>query len=207
MARSKRLNLLASLTQGYDTVLDIGTDHGLVLKKAIDLGFINHAIAADIKDMPLNAAKENLKGYPVKFIVSDGFKSIDQSFDLAIIAGMGAYTICEILDHAPDDDIMYVLQPNDKHEILRSYLSEHGFIITDEEIIHDGFYYIVMIARRGDMALSEKDAYLGPILQHKKTAKPYYKNKLKILTHILKQADESKKQAIKTLMSYLKSVL
>lgn len=29
----KRIPFIASLTKGYNTVLDIGTDHGLVLKK------------------------------------------------------------------------------------------------------------------------------------------------------------------------------
>ncbi len=34
MARNKRISFLAELTKGFKTVLDIGTDHGLVLLEA-----------------------------------------------------------------------------------------------------------------------------------------------------------------------------
>ena len=71
-----RIDLIVSLTKGYDTVLDIGTDHGLVLKKALDLGYIKKGIASDINKEPLNQAKENLSSYPVSFYLSDGFKNI-----------------------------------------------------------------------------------------------------------------------------------
>ncbi len=207
MARSKRINLLASLTKGYDTVLDIGTDHGLVLKKAFDLGYIKNAIAADINPKPLDQAKENLKNYPASFMLSDGFKKIDQPFDLAIIAGMGSFTICDIMSDAHDDSATYVLQPNDKHQVLRTFLATNGYKITNEHIVHDGFYYIIIEAQKGEMALSRRDAYLGPILKTKKAAKPYYKLQLKTLLEILNSADSEKKKLVQTKIDDLKSVL
>lgn len=207
MARNKRINLLASLTKGCDTVLDIGTDHGLVLKAAFDAGYIQQAIAADIKEKPLNQAKKNLKKYSVSYHVSDGFKAINEPFDCAIIAGMGSYTMCDILDHAPKCEVTYILQPNDKHNILRSYLASHDFIITDEHVVLDGFYYVVIVAKKGQMTLSDKDTYLGPVLQHKVAAKPYYRRKLKALIDIINKADETKKETLKSLITYLKSVL
>ncbi|MDV3184920.1 MAG: SAM-dependent methyltransferase, partial [Candidatus Phytoplasma australasiaticum] len=39
----KRILFIASLIKNYNTVADIGTDHGLVLKKALDLGYICNA--------------------------------------------------------------------------------------------------------------------------------------------------------------------
>ncbi len=207
MARNKRIHLLASLTKGYDRVLDIGTDHGLVLKRAFDLGHIKQAIASDIGEKPLNQAKENLDHLPVTFIVSDGFKEIHEHVDLAIIAGMGATTISDILDGAPTSQMTYILQANDKHDVLRTYLSDHGFIIKDELIVHEGFYYIVMVVERGEMVLSKRDAYLGPVLQHKAESKPYYKRKLNQLLTIMKQADDTKRKALDPLVTYLKSVL
>ncbi len=207
MARSKRINLLASLTKGYDTVLDIGTDHGLVLKKAFDQGFIKKAIAADIKESPLLAAKKNLAGYNVDFVLSDGFNNIKQSFDLAIIAGMGAYTIEDIMSHAPLHDAYFVLQANDRHAYLRTYLTTHGYMITDEYIVFDGFYYVIIVFKKGHMTCSDKDAYLGPILQHKNEAKPYYEYKLKTLINIIDHVDAVKKKTLNTKIEYLKSVL
>ena len=207
MARSKRINFLASLTKGYDTVVDIGTDHGLVLKKAFDQGYIKHAIAADIKTMPLEQAKVNLNDCDVTFVLSDGFKQIDVPYDLAIIAGMGAYTICEIMSKATNPKATYILQPNDKHEILRTWLMNHEYRIVDEHVIFDGFYYVMMVAEHGSMTLSDQACYLGPILQYKDEAKPYYKHKLKTLMEIVKHADNEKKKYIEMHINDIKSVL
>ena len=207
MARSKRLTFIASLTKGYHTVLDIGTDHGLVLKKAFDLGFITHGIAADIKEKPLNQAKRNLKKYQVDYVLSDGFKAIHQPFDLAIIAGMGAYTICDILKDAPKKDITLILQANDRHEHLRTFLADHQFQLINEYIIDDGFYYVIMVVRYGNMTLSKEDAFLGPILKHKIEAIPYYQQQLRQFKRIVTKADEMKKQEIQAKIDVLKGIL
>lgn len=207
MARSKRIRFLASLTKGFQTVLDIGTDHGLVLKEAFDKGYIKHAIAADINEKPLNQAKENLKNESVDFVLSDGFKSINQPYDLAIIAGMGAYNISEIMAHDTLDEATYILQPNDKEDILRHYLFTHGYQIIDEFVIHDGFYYVIMVVKKGESNLSLKDEYLGPILQHKPEAKPYFKHKLDTLLSIVEQADEKKKETLNRHIDDIKSIL
>ena len=53
-----RISFIAKLTKGYDTVIDIGSDHGLVLKYALDNNFIKHAIASDINEGPLNRARK-----------------------------------------------------------------------------------------------------------------------------------------------------
>ncbi|MDR4968893.1 MAG: class I SAM-dependent methyltransferase, partial [Acholeplasmataceae bacterium] len=164
MARSKRIEFLAELTNGHHHVLDIGTDHGLVLKIAFEKGYIEKAIASDLREKPLKQAEKNLKNYPTSFIKSDGFLNVKEKFDLAIIAGMGSYLICDILDHAPNSEITYLLQPNDKIEILRAYLMKHHFKIIDEYLIFDKFYYVIIKAIRGKMVLNESDLYLGPIL-------------------------------------------
>ena len=202
MAKNKRIDLLASLTKGYDTVLDIGTDHGLVLKKAFEKGYIKKAIASDLREEPLNQAKANLVHYPVSFVLSDGFKQVKESFDLGIIAGMGAYLITDILEHAPKDKT-YILQANDKQEILRNYLNESGFEIVDEYIVHDKFYYIIMVVKSGEMHLLEDDLYLGPKLRYKAEAKPYYQHKVKQYQKIINHVDEDRqKELLKLIKIY-----
>lgn len=202
MARNKRIDFLAELTKGYDTVLDIGTDHGLVLKKAFEKGYIKKAIASDLREEPLNQAKANLEEYPVSFVLSDGFKKIKMDFDLAIIAGMGAYLITEILKDAPKDKT-FILQANDKQEILRSYLNDSGFEIVDEFVIHDKFYYVMIIVRAGQMSLLEDDLYLGPKLKYKPEAKPYYQHKIKQYQKIINHVDEDRqKELLKLIKIY-----
>ena len=108
MARSKRIQYIAELSKGYNRVLDIGTDHGFVLEIAFDNHWIKSAIATDLREKPLNQAKKHLKDYPVEYVISDGFEKVTQDFDLAIIAGMGSYLICDILDKAPVGDLSLI---------------------------------------------------------------------------------------------------
>ncbi len=189
MVNKKRLSLLAELLKGYDVALDIGTDHGFVLKEAIDKGYIKKGIASDIGEGPLKQAKKNLKNYPIDFVLSNGFEDIHSPYDIVIIAGMGVYTIRDILEQDHERKT-YLLQANDKYEILRSYLSEHHFKIIDEYLIHDKFFYIVMKVVPGEMMLSDEDLYLGPVLKHKAEAKPYYQYQIDKLTDICKVADK-----------------
>ena len=191
MVKSKRIQALAALTKGYDTVIDIGCDHGLVLLEAFEKGYINQAIACDLREKPLQAAKKNLEQYPVTYIQTDGFKGVHQPFDLGIIAGMGSYLICDILAYAPKKDM--ILQANDKIDVLRACLSSHGFYIKDEWVIHDRFYYVMIKAVPGDMMLSEEDLILGPKLKFKPEAKPYYHKKAMQIKKILNQVDEKRK--------------
>lgn len=206
MARSKRIEFLAELTKGHHHVLDIGTDHGLVLKIAFEKGYIEKAIASDLREKPLKQAEKNLKNYPTSFIKSDGFLNVKEKFDLAIIAGMGSYLICDILDHAPNSEITYLLQPNDKIEILRAYLMKHHFKIIDEYLIFDKFYYVIIKAIRGKMVLNENDLYLGPILMTKPESRAYYNHKIKQIEKIIVKADSKGKEELEKLLKIYKSI-
>lgn len=199
----KRIDFLASLTKGYQKIIDIGTDHGLVLKKAFDQGYIKSAIATDINPLPLNSARINLSGYPVHFVVTDGFKNLNDDFELAIIAGMGSYTIIDILEDAPTNKT-YILQSNDKVEILRSYLTKHNFKISDEWIIFDKFYYVIIKAESGNEILTEEDIFLGPILKTKPERINYYQSMIKRLELILKSCDDETKVVILKKINWLK---
>ena len=196
MARSKRINFLAERCKGYSKVLDIGTDHGLVLKTAFEKGYIQEAIASDLREQPLKSAMKNLRDYPVSYVLSDGFLSIKEDVDLAIIAGMGAYLICDILDHAPLNESHYLIQANDKIDVIRLYLMEHHFSIIDEYVVQDKFYYVIILAKRGNMVLSEEDLYLGPYLKHKDEAKLYYHQKAKHIEKIMKKVDEKRQEEL-----------
>ena len=206
MARNKRINFLAELTKGYDKVIDIGTDHGLVLKRAFDQGYIKEAVATDLREKPLMQAMKNLKNYPVKYIISDGFLAINESFDLAILAGMGAYLISEILDSAPKQNKHYILQANEKIDVLRLYLSTHHFMIIDEYIVFDQFYYVILKVQRGYQPLSEEEIYLGPILRYKKEAIPYYQYKANHIKRILSKADGKRKEELIKMLKIFKNI-
>ena len=206
MARNKRIAFLSELTKGYDRVLDIGTDHGLVLLKAFEKGYIKEAIATDLREKPLKQAERNLKNYPVTYIISDGFLAVKKPFDLAIIAGMGAHLITEIMQHAPLGNQTYILQANEKIEILREYLMLNDFKIVDEHVIQDKFFYVVLKVSRGKMNLSDEDIYLGPILKNKPESLEYYAKKAHQIEKILPGADQERQIELNKMLKIYKNL-
>lgn len=207
MARSKRITFLSELLMGYSVALDIGSDHGYVLLEAFKKGYIKHGIASDLRIEPLMQAKKNLIGFDAKTIQSDGFLNIHESFDVAMIAGMGSYLIANIMEHAPSYDVTYILQPNDKPEVLRKYLMDHGFMIIDEYVVRDRFDYVIMKVKRGNMALNREDLILGPILKKKEDSRNYYQRKVQLLTKLLKHVDEKRSYEINELIKIYNSII
>ena len=137
-----RLKEIAKYLKGYEIACDIGCDHGLVLKYAFDNCYIKKGIAIDNKIGPLENAKKNLKDYDCVFYLNDGTKNLDINFNIGIISGMGAETIISILIDSPKTD--YILVSHSDIELLRKYLFENNFLIVDEDVIYDKFYYVLI---------------------------------------------------------------
>lgn len=201
-----RIQFIASLTKGYDTVLDIGSDHGLVLKHALDQKYIKYGLASDIHKGPLNHAKQNLAGYPVRFYLSDGFKNVDADFDLAVITGMGAELIIDILTYAQNqENKTYILGTHNNIWLLRKWLSDNHYKIVDEFVVFDKFYYIFLKVIKGQMNLSLSDMYVGPILKLKSTSKAYYNHQVKHYKNLLSKAKGQRLDTIIEILSYFQN--
>lgn len=207
MIKNNRISAIVSLTKGINTLLDIGCDHGLVIKEALDNNYIKQGIASDINVGPLNSAKTNLKGYPVKFVLSDGFLNINDNYDGVVIAGMGAHLICNILKNAPkDENITYILQPNGRYEILRKYLSENNFKIVNEILVYEKRYYVVLKVTRGKEKLTEQEIYLGPYLSKQSSSKEYYQMVLDKYYQVIKNSGIVEKE-IKQKVLWLQGII
>lgn len=208
MIRDNRLySIVELIDKEHKILLDIGVDHGFLIKKAFDANKIKQAIAADINELPLENAKKNLSGYNVSYILSDGFKNIKTNFDLVAIAGLGANTIIEILKAAPNNDITYILQANNKVERLRDYLTNNEYKIIDELIVlENDRYYIIIKAIKGHQALTDIEKYLGPILMTKVSSKPYYEHKLQQFYYLINHKG-AKELSFNKEINYLKSAI
>lgn len=149
---SKRLQVCCGLVAPGDRVADIGCDHGYLGIYLLRNGIAASVIAADVNEMPLQSAVRNAKKYCVQdrisFYLSDGVQNIPRDFNTLVCAGMGADTIVSILDTAPwlrSDQYRLILQCQSKTPMLRQYLSESGWRITEESVVRDGrFLYTVM---------------------------------------------------------------
>lgn len=207
MARNKRIQAIVEELQGYHTVLDIGTDHGYVLKDALDLNYIHKGIASDLREKPLQKAKELLKNYPVTFYQSDGFLSIDIPFDVAVIAGMGSYTIIDILKNRPDLKEDLLVMPHDNIDVLRRYLAENNFMIDYEKIIYDRHFYTLFKIKRGKMKLSEKEIHTGFHSVIDSNYQAYLLYVIKHYEHLVQVSTHDKKTYLENILTYFKEVL
>ena len=149
---SERLQVCAGFVAQGDRVADIGCDHGYLGIYLLQNNIASSMIEADINEGPLQSARHNAHKYGVadrmSFYLSDGAKSIPRDFDTLVCAGMGGATMIHILENATwlqNKKYRLILQCQSKTPLLRQYLSEHGWRITEESVLRDGkFLYTVM---------------------------------------------------------------
>ena len=211
---SDRLLACAGFVAPGDRVADIGCDHGYLSIHLLLNGIAKSAIASDVREQPLLSAVRNAEKYGVRdrmeFYLSDGVRGIPRDFDTMVCAGMGADTMISILEAAPwlqSTKYRLILQCQSKTPMLRRYLSEHGWRITEEAVLRDGrFLYTVMeVCYQPDYPrLTVGEWYFPPALLENPSAEvpAYYQwviDGLKIATE--HQNDQEKKQALEALTS------
>jgi tRNA (adenine22-N1)-methyltransferase len=206
-----RIDTLSQLTQGIDTLLDIGTDHGFVIIDALQKGYIQHAIACDINPMPLDNAKQNIEAAQltalVDFKLTNGFIGIDQPFDGVLIAGMGMHLIKDILNQKHQSAKRYILQANNHIDQLRNYLVHHHYKIIDEVTVFEKFHYVILVCEKGEMTLDAKEIFAGPILKTKKCSLPYYEHQLAIWMRNHSKATGQKQAKLAVEIAYLREII
>ena len=149
---SNRLLACCRFISPGDRVADIGCDHGYLGIYLLQKGIASGVIASDLRPGPLQSAVRNAAKYGVgdkmRFYLSDGAQSIPRDFDCLVCAGMGGDTMVGILTQAPwlkNKQYRLILQCQSKTPLLRRYLSENGWRITEESVLRDGrFLYTVM---------------------------------------------------------------
>ncbi|MBO5952837.1 MAG: SAM-dependent methyltransferase [Oscillospiraceae bacterium] len=149
---SARLRACCNYIPKGTRVADVGTDHGYLGIWLLQQGIASSIIASDIVPGPLSTARRNAVKYgfadKMEFYLSDGVRSIPRDFDVMVCAGMGADTMVSILSAAQwlkSGQYTLVLQCQSKTPMLRRYLSENGWRITEETVVQDGkFLYTVM---------------------------------------------------------------
>ncbi len=137
---------------GYP-VADIGTDHAYLPVYLLQENRIPHAFACDLREGPLQNAKQTVERYgfadKVEAVLSDGLKALTPGcVNDFVIAGMGGNLIADILAASPwvlDTKNHFVLQPQSHAEDLREYLVNSGFEIVREVVSREGRHlYLAM---------------------------------------------------------------
>ena len=151
---SPRMQAIADMTDKR-CVADIGCDHAFISIYLIQSCRADRVIAADIRQGPLDIARNNIDMYSLSSRIdtrlSDGFDKLAVGeAEQAIISGMGGELIIGILEKGKaqlEHGIGLILQPQSEPEKVRRYLLETGYIIIDERmLIDEGKYYVVIKA-------------------------------------------------------------
>ena len=156
MQLSKRMDRLASMVTEGSSLADVGTDHGYIPIALVQTGKVSRAIAMDINKGPLERAALHIREQHLEDRIttrlSDGMTALKEGeADTVLIAGMGGALTVHILEggaHCLASVKELILQPQSEIWLVREWLCEHGYKITDEDIVLDeGKYYPMMKVR------------------------------------------------------------
>ena len=210
MKISDRLKKIGDLAEANSFCLDIGCDHALLdiylVKKNINI----KAIASDVKEGPLNHARENIKKEhlenEIEVRLGDGLSTYSEGVDTIIISGMGGRNIIGIFKYKPKilkKIKTIIVSPNNYQEDVKRFLCHNGFIIDDEILVKDGkIIYQIIKLKKGKKRYNKKEYFFGPILLTKKDKlfREYFEREIKsreILINILPKNYKLKKYVIK----------
>ena len=141
-----RLKLIYDMIPQCDILCDIGTDHALIPAYALLNNRCRRAIATDVRQGPLERAKRTLRAYNLEGLMElrrgDGLEPISlEEADVIVMAGMGGLLITRLLADQIEKARRarrIIIQPMHAQELIRPFLWEHGFAVTDEAIAREG---------------------------------------------------------------------
>lgn len=160
-----RIKAIASLVDNDALVVDIGTDHAYLPIYLYENDITKNIVASDISSNALLFAKNNLEKHnlsgKIKLVVSDGFKNLDECFDIAIISGVGTETIKKILDNEVLPNKL-ILSSHKNVSDLREYMFKISYKIEKEIIVYENnIYYNIIKYVKGKDNLSKYDLLVG----------------------------------------------
>ncbi len=207
---SKRLLCAAELVPQGARVADVGCDHAYLSIYLIESGRCAAAVASDIREGPLCAARKNIEKYgledKIKTVLASGLEKTElPNIDAVVIAGMGGEMINEIIRARLSElnDKTLILQPQSKKEELRRFLYENGFEIKDEKIVCEGqkLYNVILAQYSGKKKIyAISESYVSPPL----LKSPYLPQYIEGMVEHLAKNPNCDKELIKKLESYIK---
>lgn len=171
---SKRIRTIASLIQPHESVVDVGCDHGYLAIVLRQSGHTGKILGVDNKPGPLSHARANFAECgidDVPLLLSEGLEKVEEPYDVIIMTGMGYNNIIHIMEKAPEyfKDSRLIIQVNTFCDRMRRWLTENGYMITDEVIMKEYRWYEIICAAPGNQVLDENEIAFGPVLLREKS--------------------------------------
>ena len=151
---STRLDAILTLLGPCRLLADVGTDHGMLPIAAVIRGIAEHAIAADLRAVPLRSASRNLEAAGaaahVTVVQGDGIQALaPYPVDAVVMAGVSGALMVRLCSAAPDvlaTASQLVVQPNSDTHLIRAWAREHGWHLTGERMVEEGGRFFVVCA-------------------------------------------------------------
>jgi tRNA (adenine22-N1)-methyltransferase len=170
---NRRLEMIAGMVRPGMVLADIGTDHAQLPICLVRAGKVPRAYACDVAPGPLSQACEHVAAAglerQIQCILSNGLEKVPMDAECAVLAGMGFYTIRDILS-ASEQRLaglkQILVQSNTDLMRLRGWLSSHRMTIVSEQMTEDrGHDYVAMeISPADHEPYSRLEQRCGPCL-------------------------------------------
>lgn len=198
MKINDRLKKIGDLVEANSFCLDVGCDHALLDIYLVKKDKNIKAIASDVAEGPVDAAKQNIKRErlenKIEVRLGDGLDTYSDEVNTIIISGMGGRNMIGIfkrhLEVLKKVDTI-IISPNNYQIDVKKFLVSNGFYIENEEFVKDKkFIYQIIVFKKGKKHYTNKEYFFGPIYLEKKGKlfEEYYKRELmsrKILLQVL----------------------
>lgn len=159
---SLRLKTIASLIDNATKVIDIGTDHAYLPIYLVNEKGFKHVWASEKNAKVALSSIKNINKYnlneEITLYESDGFNNIKDTFDIAVISGMGTYTIIDILKRCKNIPKTLILQSNNNISLLREYMASINYTLVCEIVVfeHNKYYNILKYCKGVDNISSDE---------------------------------------------------
>lgn len=143
-----RLAALCELIDRTPSFIDVGCDHGYVVKYVLENALSPVIAACDISEPSLDKARKLLGEHSgAEFVCADGAQAA-KDYDTVFIAGMGGREIVHITQNCEPQT--YILSPQSHvREVRISLLTRDYDIICDKTLKDGRKYYDIIKAVRG----------------------------------------------------------
>jgi tRNA (adenine22-N1)-methyltransferase len=147
---SPRLAAVAALVRRR-SVADVASDHALLPLFLLESGWVDFAVASDIKAGPLESARRNAAalGAALNIRLGDGLDTLRPGeCGTLVIAGLGGLAVIDIISKGIDTARSFnqiIIQPQRNLGEVRRFLKRAGFTVAGETCLRDGgrFYGVL----------------------------------------------------------------
>ena len=151
----KRLSRICSLIDRTQSFIDIGCDHGMVVKYVLDNNLSERVVACDVSSGSLDKARKLIgSDERVEFVCADG-ALVNHGCDTVLISGLGGIEMLSIIANC--NPSAYILSPQSHTYDVRKHLLSRDYDIVYDEVLKDGKFYDVIKATLGGGLLRLKE--------------------------------------------------